>query len=295
MTTLTSYISGWSWRVWPASSSTDSARPEITQTEAKSVLHYAFATPAICTNQWETWLKPSGFKHLSPTSLSMTNLPRQIEKREFCFFDPETALKVALFEKGNDLLVVFGALNSSSTEVDDAQKSAYMRKLLCAGGYNLVWGRPLVFQRACELVTALKEMPRFKHLNMVLTGHSFGGGIASYAALKLNCRAICFNSLPLGSWVKHDIGTEGIKLADRMIRQITIAGDWLSDNFLIKYRHLVSAVFTLPSLPGRRVFVPTAYPTNRFETHSYIVGSLLVHTGFDKCDQPASIVPKLFP
>lgn len=280
-----------SW-IYPASGEVPSARPQITPEEAKRVLPYAFSAPAIHMNTWSTWLEPSGYRHISPASLTLPVLPGQIEAREACFFDPQTALKVALFQKGNELMLVFGALNSSYTEVDPASRNAYMRKLLGAGGYNLVWGRPLVFQRALELVDMLKNLPHFQNLELRLAGQSFGGGIASYVALKLDCPAICFNSLPIGSWVSRDVGPAGIQLADRNIKQVSVEGDWLSDNFLMRYRDWVSAMISLPSLPGKRVFVPTAYASLN-ETHAYVVGSLLVYTGFDRCAQPAGIVQML--
>ena len=111
---------------------------------------------------------------------------------------------------------------------------------MCAGGYNLACDRPLVFERAISLVQLVQNHQAYQNLDLVLTGQSFGGGLASSTALKIDgCRAICFNSLPLGPWAQLEISP----LTEHKITQVTVVGDWLSDNPFLRWMPAV--------LPGK--------------------------------------------
>jgi hypothetical protein len=258
--------------------------------EIKALIPYSFAVPTLCDGPWEYWLKPVGFERISPGELSIGQLPGRLEARATCFFCPETALKVALYKKGNELLVVFGALNSFTTEIAEEEHCSMRWTVLKAGAYNLYGGRPLMFKRAHQLVKLIQDAAQFKDDQLVLVGQSFGGGLAAYAALKIaNCRGICFNSLPLGNWVDQEV--EDCKnLAYEKIKQITVKSDWLSDNCLMRNREMMDSY--MPSLPGKMIFIPTAYPNNMFETHAYIVGSLLKFIGHETTSRPEDVIGK---
>lgn len=262
-------------------------RPQATKEEIKKLLPYAFSALAISDNNPSEWLEyPNGYLHIKPNSLALAKLPGKLEARESCFYDPETALKIAIYQSGSELLIAFGALNSSKTEVEASLLWTKKRVLLYAGAFNLLWGKPTVFRQAVEFVSLLKDMACFKHLEVVITGQSFGGGLASYTALKIACRAICFNALPLGGWIHTDVESDLKELADKNITQVTIEGDWLSDNTVVRCQCFP---FHQVNLVGKRVFVPSAYPGNRMETHDYIVGSLLEEIGIDGSTRPAQL------
>lgn len=181
---------------------------------------------------------------------------------------------MALFRKDRQILVAFGATNSSETEVSPSEKTSYRNYVLWEAVKNIFWKKPLLFQRAYDLVGALREVLDGE---MVLTGQSLGGGLASYVGLKLDLKTICFNALPLGSWVHQEVPQLD---SERRITQVTLDTDFLSDNRFLW-------------LPGRRLFVPTAYPGNTIETHGYIVGSLLDFLGFSRCAKPAEVVERV--
>ncbi|MBA2367911.1 MAG: hypothetical protein H0V82_02670 [Candidatus Protochlamydia sp.] len=258
--------------------------------EIKALIPYSFAVPTVADGSWEYWLKPVGFEPISPGELSIGQLPGQLEARTTCFFCPETALKVALFKKGNELMIVFGALDSFTNEVPEKDHNSKWWSVIKAGAYNLLWGRPLAFERAHQLVQLLQNATQFKDNQMVLVGQSFGGGLAAYTALKIaNCRGICFNSLPLGSWVNQEI--EDCKnLGYAKITQVTVKLDWLPDNYLMRNREIFESYVSMPWLPGRTLSIPTAYPGNIFETHAYIVGSLLKFTGHEITSSPREVM-----
>lgn len=265
--------------------------PDALKKVVKEILPYSFAVPTPSNNSWEYWLKPAGYERISPFELHLEKLPGQVEAREECFFCPETALKVGLFRKGNELIVLFGALNSFKSEVAEDQVNSRLWSLIKAGSYNLFLGRPLIFERAHELVTLLRKDPRFKDNELVFIGQSYGGGLAAYNALKVEkCRGYCFNALPIGAWVRAEVGEENYKQARERITQVSINSDWLSDNILMRSRQCFESY--LPDLPGIQVIVPSAYE-NPNETHGHVVGSLLKYAGFDVGSSPKDVMEKL--
>lgn len=292
-----------SWN-WPPTASTENSeiltaiqRPLISHEEIQNSMPYAFGAPTICTNMWKDWIEHFGYKHIEPLCIENLSNQNKIEAREFCFFDIETGLKVALFEKDQQLLILFGALNSSKTEVNkDQSQSHYIKKVVIAASYNLIWGKPLLFQRAFELVSQLKEHSRFINMQFVLTGQSLGGGIATYVGLKLQLETICFNSLPLGTWVKREIDQATLNLAHRNIKQIIIESDWLSDNLLLKKMSSVfSYVVSLPHLYGEKKYVPTAFPNDVIESHAHIISSLTKFINIAEGLQPSQIASAMQP
>ncbi|MBA2367910.1 MAG: hypothetical protein H0V82_02665 [Candidatus Protochlamydia sp.] len=261
---------------------------EISKENISRLLPYSFTAPVISGESYEYWMKPVGYEEINPNALSLGELPGQLEARENCFFCPETALKIAVYKKGNELVIVFGALNAFKTEIPQEQHSYKTWTLLKAGSYNLFWGPPLIFKRAHQLVQLIQNAPQFKDDQLVMVGQSFGGGLAAYTALKIsNCRGICFNALPLGAWIYEEV-EECKTLAYSKIIQVTVNTDWLSDNFFMRYRNFLDGY--MPSLPGKRIFVPTAYPNNSIETHDYICGSFLNYLGYEVSAQPEDVL-----
>ena len=70
-----------------------------------------------------------------------------------------------------------------------------------------------------------KEADRYQNVSLVITGHSLGGGLAQYAAMKTGLRGVVFNAAALGSDTFHDIVPQLRNTASRQILNIHMRGD----------------------------------------------------------------------
>jgi hypothetical protein len=68
---------------------------------------------------------------------------------------------------------------------------------------------------------ALSAMPQFGGNNLILTGHSLGGGLAQYAAIRNNLRAVTFNSAGAGL-------TKAVAVVRDMIVRIDTTGSMVN-------------------------------------------------------------------
>ena len=76
-----------------------------------------------------------------------------------------------------------------------------------------VFGRPSQYREANRIVSALKE----KHGELVLTGHSLGGGLANYAGALNDVPGVGINSAPLGYTLQRDIRTNNPTGPDKFV------------------------------------------------------------------------------
>jgi hypothetical protein len=88
-----------------------------------------------------------------------------------------------------------------------------------------VGGIPASYLQALETARRLKEQYGDK---LVVTGHSLGGGQASYAAAMLGIRGVGFNAAPLGSGALLDIETNGADHPERYLTQVNNEHDPVS-------------------------------------------------------------------
>lgn len=256
--------------------------------ETRDILDYAFAALTINDNDWRTWLAPLGYDHVAPARFAAV-MPEGVQARDFCIFCPETGLKLALFIKGEQIMITFGALNATASEVPVGERRTYLRGTIWSAISNLASRKPIIFDRAVDLIRRLQAHDFCAGREIILTGQSFGGGVSSYVALVTDLKAYCFNSLPLGAWVEAEVGAERRELAARKITQLTVLGDWLSDTTV----PAVVGLFSRIHVPGRRVYMASAYPRSAIDTHTLLVGSMLCSLGFEDSARPSDILPRL--
>ena len=258
----------------------------LTREEVKPFLKYGCMAAAVHSNK-SSWMAPFGYTMISPEKIEaeMDGTPKNLKTNTSCFYNPVTGLKVGLYEKGNNILVGFGALDSSSTEEPDDERKEEMKNLfLKTGTLNLLGGRPEIFEQANRFVTKLRALPAFKGKNIEICGQSIGGSIASYVALKQKLKAVCMNTLPLGAGLQCSIESEDLAEADEYITHVIVKGDIAAD--LPKIVGVVDSIASFIGLKtpgnfGQKMYVPSAYG-HFLDAHNYFLGSLMVHAGFDK-------------
>jgi len=161
-------------------------------------------------------------------------LPCQ-EPMKNSFIDVESGFSVQAFQNGNEIAIAF-----RGTEI----LSAADWKADVQNFFNV---KPEQYQQALDFVGGMiQAAPTGTHI--VLTGHSLGGGLASYAALYHGKEAIVFNAAGLGSGLRSNIPVENLGKQRSLVRNIDLQGDpvsWLGRQ--------VGAIYTLkipPSLIG---------------------------------------------
>lgn len=187
-------------------------------------------------------------------------------------FDNHTGLIAVLFydQTNQQLKLVFGGTRSGK----DFVKQKYYRSLalhqLSTDLKNLVGNSvPTLYQQAAAMVSAIKDSakePSIKSLppktpNLLLLGHSLGGALAQYAAVKNSVKAVGFSSAALGYATLLDLA-KGNQLWDsdwvkQHIQQFFIAGDPVCSPNLPKQGGSIRSKFYLTNLGTRHIIKPT--------------------------------------
>lgn len=126
-----------------------------------------------------------------------------------------------------------------------------------------------------------KSLPADKQIKLTLTGHSMGGGLASYAALRNKVPAVVIDPMRLGWGARARIGQSTLAKADHYLTEVVAQGDWVADNPLSKlYTPLVPAFNVRGPLGhARRFMVPHFQQLN---AHNNIDQMLLSMKAQDK-------------
>ena len=240
------------------------------------------------------WITPFGFSPIDPTTLNTQS--HQLSSFDYCFLDPNSGLKIALVEKGNEIVIIFGALASYKSELKNQpnQLRKTQRNLQQTVVSNLLGFTPSIYTQAHLFVKDLLLAPHLKGKKITLYGASFGGSIASYVALKLQLPAICINSLQLGAGLQQEIGDEKLQQADRYVTHISVKDDYLTDSPIIGYldRAFSFVGIRTPGNFGEKYRISTPY-RSYLKIHSYMLGSLMHHVGFHWKTLPVNLPEKI--
>lgn len=181
-------------------------------------------------------------------------------------FDPRTGFAAAVSLRAantgldgpgadREVVIAFGPLSS--------QGGWLMQATRCL--VNLLgFSPPANFQQAAVLTRQVKE-----HLEMLnatlpsaapkytlrVTGHSMGGALATYAALRNEgVTALVFNPMRLGALARAAVGRPALESAAARVTEVVVKQDWLSDNaMLARLRWNTDSLGAL----GTRYFLPT--------------------------------------
>lgn len=166
-------------------------------------------------------------------------------------YDPLTgfAASIALRED-REVVVNFSGVGS---------QGAGIRQFLRCAANILGLTPPKNFSQASQLTQIVKA--RLEDLNaklppgepkyrLKLAGHSMGGGMATYAALRNDVEAVVFNPLRLGLMTRAKVGRPALKNAPKLVTEVVVKTDWVADNS----RSRLYGLLHLPSvlLTGRR-------------------------------------------
>lgn len=265
--------------------------------EIKPYIQYAAAAAAIHGKHFDSWTDPLGFKVVSPKDLIKDiqgGIPQGLLVKDDCFFDQETGLKAALLVKGNRYMLVFGALRSSSTELDKVASKLLDDKVWNNCGASIAGFVPTIYLKANRLVEMVKEIPAIKSGSFELCGQCLGGSLASFAGIKNQIKATCLNTFPLGAGLQYELGNERLNEADKYITHISCKTDFMSD--LPKVLGVLDSLVNFIGIRtcgnfGKKFLIPNPFPNYSGKTHNNIAAAMFLHAGFKEKDRPGDILP----
>lgn len=256
--------------------------------QVSSILPYAFFC-AFVHSMKKDWIDPLRYQVISPNTLGV-NL-RDLEAHESCFFDPKTALKIVIFEKGEEVVFAFGAVRCGDSELSNDEEKTQLF-YLGLKDVLLSWfgGSPEIYFEAENAFKEISKLPRFKGKKITFVGQCLGGALASYVGLKQKIPTYCFNTLPFGAGMQKAIGKENLDNAEQYVTHLKVEKDFLTSRGIYHFsdRVLTGIGIRTPGSFGKKFFIPTAYSKGK-DTHDYAFGSMLHYLGYDKKAKPKDI------
>ena len=203
-----------------------------------------------------------------------------LQSKDSVLFDPDTGLKIAIYQKGVDVIVTFGAAGYHASQFkknEEEKAEAVKDKIIKSAVANLFGMRPALYTKADKFVKALLDSDQFKDKRVAVVGQSVGGTIASYVSLRQQIPGFALNAIPLGCGLQTKIGERNLRNADQFLTHIISKGDIFSDLPVIV--GVVDAVvsslgFRMPGNFGTKHHIPSIYKSI-MDNHTFVIGSLI--------------------
>lgn len=183
-----------------------------------------------------------------------------VDKKQGFIFDRDSGLTayVLVNRIHQEVRVIFGGTSSGETTGDlnirSLFNSSFTFKQWVANAQNtLRFERPASYLQAKEftkeVIFFMDFLNKYQDYKLVISGHSKGGGEATYAALcqQAPVKALCFASAELGDKLLSDIPAEHRVAASHFITHYLIEGDLVPKvGTLLPGLELLGLIFTLP-------------------------------------------------
>ena len=184
-----------------------------------------------------------------------------VDKKKGFIFDRDSGLTAYVLVNRIQLEVrlIFGGTSSGETtgglNIRSLLNSSFTFHQWVANAQNtLRFERPASYLQAKELteevIFFIDFLNEYRDYKLVLSGHSKGGGEATYAALcqQTPVNAVCFASAELGELLLEDIPGEHRVAASHFITHYLIEGDLVPKvGTLLPGLELLGLIITLPS------------------------------------------------
>jgi hypothetical protein len=174
--------------------------------------------------------------------------------------DPRTGMIASIsFHNGREVQINFSGMGGQGSNFLRGARAVFDR---------LGWWTPKSYSQASRLTTMVashleelnKQMPEDRKLTLSLSGHSMGGAMATYAALRNGVPATVINPLRLGIGTRAKVGERNIKNAPNLVTEVVVQGDWVADSKHAKHIYNRKARLISGGSPsdgiGRRFMVP---------------------------------------
>ena len=196
---------------------------------AANVMDYALLSQAIYDAGTSKFKAPNGWEAVDPVTFSSL-----LDPKKAFYNDPVNDFTIGAFIKGKNLVIVFKGTNPKNMVDWSTDFFAVMGK------------EPGQYVEALNWVSnAIQRGENLFNFKVTLTGHSLGGGLATFAALHCNKPAIVFNPAPMGSGMLSNI--KNLEEKKTLIKNIDMTGDPVSG-----WGGQIGPIFTLEVPAGVR-------------------------------------------
>ena len=175
---------------------------------ASEFMDYALLSQAIYDLGSDKYKAPKGWEAVGMPGLVCLVNPKHTE-----FRDLVNGFKATTFIKGKTLVVVFQGTNPTEW-VDWTTDIAAMMGL-----------EPAQYKEALMYAGYIIEQAG-NNYDVVMTGHSLGGGLATYAALHFDKPAVVFNAAPMGNRMLSQV--QNLNEKKSLVKNIDMKGDAVS-------------------------------------------------------------------
>lgn len=183
--------------------------------------------------------------------------------------DPRTGMAASIsIHNGREVQINFSGMGSQGRSFMQGARAVFDR---------LGWWTPKSYAQASKLTQMMvshlqeinKQLPDGQKLTLSLSGHSLGGAMATYAALRNGVPATVINPLRLGIGTRAKVGERNIKNAPSLVTEVAVQGDWVADNkhakhFLNRKARLIAGGSASDGI-GRRFMVPAPTVQQRLD------------------------------
>ena len=181
---------------------------------------------------------------------------------EGILFDRRTGFTATLVKnnKDNTLTLAFGGTRSGANIRLFERQAGVIRKKrfnltwpqIKADVRNFVgWSAPTIYRQAAELTQIIQKMANHKKMPLSLTGHSLGGGLASYSAAKFGLKARTFSTAALGKKTLANLTREQKNDANELIHNYLITDDPVNNHWISNPFRMITA----PTIIGKRTVI----------------------------------------
>lgn len=168
----------------------------------------------------------AGGQGVPPASLkgqTLAHLPNTL-------LDTRTGMAASIsLLNGREVQINFSGMGSQRRGVLQGARAFFDR---------LGWWTPKSYSQASKLTQMVAKhlevinqgLPDGEKLSLSLSGHSMGGALATYAALRNGVPATVINPLRLGIGTRAKVGQANIRNAPKLVTEVVVQGDWVADN-----------------------------------------------------------------
>ncbi|MEJ7930107.1 hypothetical protein WG922_08985 [Ramlibacter sp. AN1015] len=165
-------------------------------------------------------------------------------------YDPLTGFAAAISVRAQrEVVIGFGPLGSQAGVLGAFSQAcrSFLGWLGFSSTRNMQQAAELTAQVKAHLATLNKSLPPGERYTLTLAGHSMGGCLATFAALKNGVPAVVTEPLRLSLAAQGEIGRERMKQAPDLVEELMVDGDWIASvNAISLQRGPIGTRYTVP-------------------------------------------------